>query len=94
MSELSNLFVMLATEIESPRWLACSTILASPILWYFGRLMFRGIASDPDDPSIFDWPLFLVPPLWILRVIWFLVGSLVVIAGTYKIGIIVHAQFM
>lgn len=94
MSELSNLVVMLAAEIESPRWLACSIILASPILWYFGRLMFRGMASDPNDPWIFDWPLFLVPPLWILRVVWFLVGSLAVIAGIYKIGIIIYAQFM
>lgn len=94
MSELSNLLVMLGAEIENPRWLVCSIILASPLLWHFGRLMFRGMASDPNDPWIFDWPLFLVPPLWILRVIWFLAGSLAVIAGTYKIGIIIHAHFI
>lgn len=93
MPELSNLLAMLLAEIESPRLLACSIVAASPILWHFGRIMFRGMGSDPSDPWIFDWPLFLLPPLWILRVVWFLIGSLGVIVSLYKTGIIVHAQF-
>ena len=83
MSAFSSLIGSLSAEVSWPA--AVTAILVSlPVVWFWGRVSFSGMRTDPYDVFYFEWPYFLVPPLWIIRFIVFALGSLAVIYGAYQ----------